>query len=313
MRTTHRFLRCYNVSMKQLDYGQLQTFWTVAKEGGVTKASRKLFLAQPTVSGQIRALERAVGQPLVRRSGRGIALTECGRHIYQYAEEIFALGREMIDGLRGATRENVPRDIVGIADVVPKMIAARLLKPLNRAPERVQVICREGKPDDLLADLAMHRLDLVVSDAPVPPGGTIRAYSRLIGESGVTFLAAASLAKRFRRNFPASLEGAPLLLPTDNTVLRRALDDWFAAIEVRPAIIGEFEDSALLKFMGRDGAGLFTCPSSVEGDVRRLFDVQVVGRTDQVRERFYAVSVERRLRHPAVLTTLEQSQKTLMV
>lgn len=298
--------------MKSLDYGQLHTFWIVAKEGGVTKAAGKLFLAQPTISGQLRALERSVGEPLVTRAGRGIMLTDCGRHVFQYAEEIFALGREMIDGLRGRAQGRIPRVIVGIADVVPKMIASRLLEPLICGSERVHAICREGKPDDLLADLAMHRLDLVVSDGPVPPGGKIRAYSRLIGDSGVTFLGAAALAKRFRSRFPKSLDGAPLLLPTENTMLRRALDDWFAAAEIRPSIIGEFEDSALLKFAGREGTGIFACPTSVELDVRRLFTARVVGRTEQVRERFYAISVERRLRHPAVLTLLEHSQKTLM-
>lgn len=298
--------------MKQLDYGQLHTFWTVAKEGGVTKAAAKLFLAQPTVSGQLRALEREVGHSLVVRSGRGIVLTEVGRHIFHYAEEIFSLGREMVDGIRGLPVGRVPRVIVGIADVVPKMLSYRLLTPLIVGADRVQVVGREGKPEELLSDLALHRIDLVVSDSPVPPTAKVRAYSRLIGDSGVTLHATDGLARKYRRKFPQSLDGAPFLLPTDNTVLRRSLDDWFAATGIRPRVVAEFEDSALLKFFGGGGQGVFASPTSVEKDVCRLFGVRVVGRIDEIRERFYAISTERRLRNPAVMTLLENSQRTLM-
>ncbi|MBA4015579.1 MAG: LysR family transcriptional regulator [Pirellula sp.] len=298
--------------MRNLDYGQLHTFWTVAKEGGVTRASAKLFLAQPTVSGQLRALERAVGEPLVARSGRGIVLTECGRHVFQYAEEIFALGREMLEGLRGAAPRRLPRVVVGIADVVPKTVSYRLLAPLLDGKDRVQVVCREGKPEDLLADLALHRLDLVVSDAPVPTGSKIRAYGHLIGDSGITLHAAGALARRYRRRFPQSLDGAPFLLPTDNTMLRRSLEEWFAATGIRPRIVGEFEDSALLKFFGRGGTGVFASPTSVEDDVCRVFGVRAVGRTDAVRERFYAISVERKLRHPSIIALLEHSKQSLI-
>ncbi|MBN8628045.1 MAG: transcriptional activator NhaR [Planctomycetes bacterium] len=298
--------------MKSLDYGQLHTFWIVAKEGGVTKAAEKLFLAQPTISGQIRSLERAVGRSLVMRSGRGIALTEYGRHIYQYAEEIFSLGREMIDGLQGHPHARVPRVVVGIADIVPKSVSYRLLAPLLAEAEQVRVVCREGKSEDLLADLALHRLDLVISDAPVPPNSNIRAYSHLIGDSGVTLHGAARLARRYRRNFPKSLDGAPFLLPTDNTMLRRSLEEWFASEDLHPQVVGEFEDSALLKFFGREGTGIFASPTSVEEDVGRVFSVRVLGRIEAVRERFYAISVERRLRHPALVKLLEQSRHDLI-
>ncbi len=298
--------------MRNLDYGQLHTFWTVAKEGGVTRASAKLFLAQPTISGQLRALERTVGEPLVVRSGRGIALTDCGRHVFQYAEEIFALGREMLDGLRGSAPSRLPRVVVGIADVVPKTVSYRLLAPLLDGKDRVQVVCREGKPDDLLADLALHRLDLVVSDAPVPTGSKVRAYGHLIGDSGITLHAAAPLARRYRRRFPQSLDGAPFLMPTDNTMLRRSLEEWFAATGIRPRIVGEFEDSALMKFFGRGAAGVFASPTSVEDDVCRVFGVRTVGRTDAVRERFFAISVERKLRHPTIIALLEHSKQSLI-
>ncbi len=298
--------------MKHLDYGQLHTFWVVAKEGGVTKAAAKLFLAQPTVSGQLRALERAVGQTLVVRAGRGIALTDCGRHVFQYCEEIFSLGREMLDGLRGLPSGRVPRVIVGIADVVPKTLSYRLLAPLLTGGEPIQVVGREGKPDELMADLALHRLDLVVSDAPVPPGTKVRAYSRLIGESGVTLFGSSELARRYRRRFPRSLDGAPFLLPTENTTLRRSLDDWFAARDLRPRIVAEFDDGALLKLFGGGGAGVFAAPTSVEADVARAFGVRIIGRIDEIRERFYAISAERRLTNPAVAALLEHSQKTLM-
>ena len=298
--------------MKPLDFGQLHTFWTVATEGGVTKAAAKLFLAQPTVSGQLRALEREVGHLLVIRSGRGVALTEVGRHVFHYAEEIFSLGREMLDGIRGLPVGRVPRVIIGIADVVPKMLSYRLLTPLIVGPDRIQVVVREGKPDELLADLALHRLDIVVSDSPLPPGAKVRAYSRLIGDSGVTLHATDGLARKYRRKFPQSLDGAPFLLPTENTVLRRSLDDWFASTGIRPQVVAEFEDSALLKYFGRGGQGVFASPTSVEKDVCRLFGVRVVGRINEIRERFYAISTERRLRNPAVMTILENSQRTLM-
>lgn len=298
--------------MKQVDYGQLHTFWTVAKEGGVTRAAAKLFLAQPTVSGQLRALERTIGQPLLKRQGRGVVLTESGRYVYQYAEEIFSLGREMLDGLRGLSTDRTPRVIVGIADVVPKMLSYRLLNPLLSGTERVHVIGREGKPEELLADLALHRIDLVVSDAPVPPGSHIRAYSRLVGDSGVTLHGVGETAQRYRRRFPRSLDGAPFILPTENTVLRRSLNDWFAAAEIRPHVIAEFEDSALMKFVAAGGVGLFASPTSVEQDVCRTFGVKVVGRIPEIRERFYAITAERRLRNPAVMTLLEHSQQTLI-
>jgi LysR family transcriptional activator of nhaA len=298
--------------MKPVDYGQLHTFWIVAKEGGVTKAAAKLFLAQPTVSGQLRALERTLGQPLLKRQGRGVVLTDTGRYLYQYAEDIFSLGREMLDGLRGLATDRAPRVIVGFADVVPKMLSYRLLNPLLSGAERVHVIVREGKPEDLLADLALHRLDLVVSDSPVPPGSPIRAYSRLVGDSGVTLHGVEKLARHYRRRFPRSLEGAPFLLPTENTVLRRSLNDWFTAADIRPQIVAEFEDSALLKFVAAGGVGLFASPTSVERDVCRTFGVKIVGRIPALRERFYAISAERRLRNPAVVTLLEHSQQTLI-
>jgi LysR family transcriptional activator of nhaA len=298
--------------MKHLDYGQLHTFWTVAKEGGVGKAAAKLFLAQPTVSGQLRALERAVGHPLVVRSGRGIMLSDCGRHVFQYAEEIFSLGREMLDGLRGLPSGRVPRVIVGIADVVPKSLSYRLLAPLLVGGEPIHIVGREGKPDELLADLALHRIDLVVSDSPVPPGAKVRAYSRLIGDSDVTLFAVAALARRYRRRFPQSLNDAPFVLPTENTILRRSLNDWFRALELRPNVVAEFEDSALVKFIGSGGVGVFAAPTSVQKDVCRVFGVQVVGRIEDVRERFYAISADRRLRNPAVIALLEHSQRTLM-
>jgi len=232
--------------------------------------------------------------------------------VFHYAEEMFSLGREMLDGLRGDSGGRAPRLIVGIADVVPKTISFRLLSPVLQTPDKTRVVCREGKPDDLLADLALHRLDLVVSDAPVTPGTKIRAYNHLIGDSGITLHAAGKLAARFRRGFPKSLDGAPFLLPTDNTMLRRSLEQWFDSLNIRPQIIAEFEDSALLKFFGSEGTGVFASPTAVEQDVCRVFGVQVVGRIESVRERFYAISIERKVRHPAVVALLEHARRTFV-
>jgi LysR family transcriptional activator of nhaA len=297
--------------MEWLNYHHLHYFWAVAREGSLARACRELRLAPSTVSGQIHALEASLGEKLFVRSGRQLVTTETGRVVFRYAEEIFALGRELRDAVRGRPVGRPMSLVVGVADVVPKLVARRLLEPALRHPDPVRLVCREDKPDRLFAELAVHNLDVVLSDAPVGPSIRIRAFSHLLGECGVTFLATPELAAAHKRKFPKSLDGAPLLLPTETTALRRALDHWFGARGVRPKVVGEFDDSALLTECGETGLGIFPVPSVVADTVKRTYSVQFVGRADPVRERFYAISIERKLKHPAVLAISEAARHEL--
>ena len=308
---TYQIFR-YNSGMEPVDYYHLHTFWMVAKTGTVVAAGEKLLLAQPTVSGQLRALEKSLGQKLFERSGRGLALTETGRIVFRYADEIFALGREMLDGLSGLPVDRPLRLLVGIADVLPKAVALLLLRPAMLLPE-VRIVCHEGKTEHLLSELALHRLDVVLADVPLNPAIKVQAFSHLLGESGVSIVAAAAVAKAYRKDFPNSLDRAPFFLPTESTMLRRSLDQWFDAQGIRPTIKAEFDDSALMKFFGREGSALLPVPTVVEAEVCQQFSLQSVGIAHGIKERFYAISLERRLKHPAVLAIGEQARNRLRI
>jgi LysR family transcriptional activator of nhaA len=254
-------------------------------------------------------LEHALGEALFVRSGRRLVLTETGRVVFRYATEIFALGGELKDAVEGKVVGRPQSVVVGVADVVPKLVARRLLEPALRQVDPVRLVCREDKPERLIAELALHNLDVVLSDSPVGPSIRVRAFSHLLGECGVVFFAKPELASELEPRFPASLDGAPMLLPTENTALRRSLDQFFAARRVRPKIVGEFDDSALLKVCGQAGMGIFPAPSVIAEEVERQYQVRPVGRTDQVRERFYAISIERKLKHPAVVAISEEARR----
>jgi len=297
--------------MEWLNYHHLRYFWAVAKEGGVTRASEKLHISQPTVSAQIRELEQALGEKLFAKAGRTLELTEVGRIVYRYADEIFGLGRELLDTVKDRPTGRPARLTVGVANVVPKLIAYRLLEPALALPEPVRITVIEDRPERLLAELAVHALDLVLSDAPASPNLNVRAYSHLLGECGVTLYGEEKLAAAHKGRFPRSLDGAPFLLPTEGTVLRRSLEEWFEEHEVRPKVVGEFEDSALLKVFGEAGRGLFASPSAIDAEVRDRYRVKRVGAMDSVRERFYAISVERKLKHPAVVAISEAARARL--
>jgi LysR family transcriptional activator of nhaA len=238
-------------------------------------------------------------------------LTDVGRVVFRYADEIFSLGRELRDVLKGGSSARPLRLLVGVADVVPKLVAYQLLEPALRLSEPIQIVCREDKPDRLLAELAIHNLDIVLSDAPVEPTLRIRAFSHLLGECGVAFFGAPALASAHRRGFPRSLNGAPFLLPTENTALRHSLDRWFVSKGIRPRIVGEFEDSALLKVFGQTGLGIFPAQSIIETEIRRQYQVQVIGRVASIKERYYAISVERKLKHSAVVAISESARQKL--
>lgn len=297
--------------MEWLNYHHLLYFWMVAREGSISAASRKLRLAQPTVSGQIRALEEAIGEKLLERAGRKIALTEIGTVVFRYADEIFSLGREMMDTLKGRPTGRPRRLSVGISDGVHKLIAYRLLEPALRMPEPVQLVCHEDRPDRLLTGLEQHGFDLVLSDAPLGPDASVRAFSHLLGECGVSIYAVPKLAARLRRRFPASLHGAPFLLPTAPSPLRRSLLAFFDAQALKPAVLGEFQDSALLKAFGQGGVGAFPGPTAIEAEISAQYGVELVGRLEGLSERFYALTMERKIKHPAVLVISQTARHEL--
>lgn len=298
--------------MEWLNYHHLLYFWSVAKHGTVAKACKELDLAQPTISAQIRALEESLGEKLFVRTGRQLILTEMGRIAFRYAEDIFSIGQDLLNTMKGRGSGRPIRLTVGIVDVVPKLLAARLLESTSRQSPSTRLICWEDKLDQLLADLAIHALDLVIADTPAPPMIKVQTYNHLMGESGITFFATPKLAMRYRRNFPRSLNGAPILLPTSNAILRRLLDDWLARHHLSPTIIGEFEDSATLKAFGQEGHGLFPGSTVMEKEICHQYRVRMVGRLDSVRQKFYAITVERRLKHPAVVALLDAARRDVL-
>ena len=297
--------------MEWLNYHHLHYFWVVAREGSVAKACQQLRLAQPTISGQIRELENSFKEALFQRSGRNLVLTETGRIVYHFADEIFSLGRELQETIKHRPTGRAIEVAIGVADALPKLIVHRLLEPVLRMPEEVKVTCHDGDPDQLMAQLALHELDLVLSDSPANPKLGFRTFNHLLGECGVLICGTEELARKYRKGFPQSLEGAPFLLPGDNSSMRRSLEQWFDSLEIQPRIRGVFSDSALLKAFGQFGDGVFAVPAAVEADVKRMYGVQVIGHATQLRERFYAVSVEKRLKHPAVVAISEAARTSL--
>jgi LysR family transcriptional activator of nhaA len=294
-----------------LNYHHLLYFWLVAREGGLAPAGKILRLSQPTLSGQIRKLEEALGEQLFERRGRRLVLTEVGRVAYRYADEIFGIGSELLDAVRGRATGRTIRLTVGVVDAVPKLLVRHVLEPAMRLPTPITLVCREDRMDRLMDDLANHAVDVVIADSPVPPGLSTRAFNHTLGESGVTLLGARALATPLRRRFPASLDGAPVLLPLADNGLRRALDGWFAGLGIRPRVVVEAEDSALLSAFAADGMGLVFAPTVVADVVCRRYGLVRVADMDSLRERYYAISGERRLVHPAVIAIREAARNEL--
>ncbi len=291
-----------------MNYKHLHYFWTVLRAGGIVRASEQLHLPPQTLSGQIKQLEERMGQPLLRKVGRGVEPTDAGRLVMRYADEIFALGASLQEALatgRDARRTAALR--VGIADSVPKAVAFHVLEPAMALPEPPRLACHEGGLTGLLGELAVHRLDLVVSDVPAPASLSVRVYTHLLGRSGVAFFAAPGLlqatgwtVRRARQAFPACLAGMPLLLPSAQTALRPRLDAWLRQHALAPPVAAEFDDSALLKAFGREGRGVFAAPAVLADEIVQQYQVRWLGTPDDLMEEFYAISVERRITHPAV-------------
>jgi len=291
-----------------INYKHLHYFVTVARSGGVTRAAERLHLTPQTLSGQISLLEERLGVTLFRRVGRRLDLTETGKLALSYAEEIFQTGAELEDLLKNGAEERFITFRVGIADVVPKFIAHRLLAPVLGLPAAMRLICQEDRLERLLADLAIHRLDMVLADRPMPPGTEIKGYSHPLGESGVAFMAAPALAARLTGGFPECLDGAPLLLPGRDSALHGALPRWLERQGKRVRIVGEFDDSALMKAFGEAGAGAFPTPAASVPDVTAHYKVVKLGETEEIRERFFLISAERRLTHPAARAVSENAR-----
>lgn len=294
-----------------LNYHHLLYFWAVARTGSIAKAAEELMLAPPTICGQIRDLEGQLKQKLFRRSGRQLVLTEMGEVVFGYAEEIFSLGRELANVVQGQPGNRPLRLTVGVEETVPKLMAREILKPVLRLSPPVRLICREGTADQLLMELANHRLDIVLSDQPARSSVKVKVFSHPLGECGLTFLAAPSLAERLKGGFPQSLHRAPALLPGHHTAMRRTLERWFDSLGIEPVIIGEFDDSALAKVFGSDGFGFFAVPSAVGAEIAQRYTVEAIGTLAEQTERFYAISAERKLKHPAVLAITDQARSLL--
>jgi LysR family transcriptional activator of nhaA len=293
-----------------LNYHHLLYFWVVARDGGITQASKTLRLAHPTISGQIHRLEASLGEKLFARKGRGLVLTETGRVVYRYADEIFSLGRELLDTVKGRPGGAPRRLVVGVSDVIARSIVHRILEPAFHLEDKVRIICRENRSADaFLGELAVHSIDVILSDAPAGPGTSVRAFSHPLGECGTTLFAAPALARKLRRGFPRSLDGVPVLLPSSDSTFRRALDEWFVARDVRPQVVAELDDGALASSLGEAGLGVFAAPDVLEDELRARYRVHLVGRAAALRQRFYAISVERKLRHPAVAAICEVARK----
>lgn len=297
--------------MDRLNYQHLYYFWAVMKYGSIAAACEVLHLAQPTISGQLAVFEQNLGVKLLRKEGRKLVMTETGRIVFQYADEIFTLGRELNHVIKGGGSDRTQRLHVGISDALPKLIAYRLLEPLLHQAEAIVIQCHEDKTDRLLAEIGLHSLDLILSDIPATPAAGARVFNHFLGQSAVGLFSSEALAAHYRQDFPRSLNGAPFLLPTANTALRRSLDQWFDHQAVSPSIRAELEDSALMKIFGASGAGLFFAPMAVANEIHSQYGAVMLGQAEGVYERFYAISSQRRLNHPWVTAILNNAQHRL--
>jgi len=292
-----------------INYKHLHYFWAVAKEGGVARASERLHLTPQTISGQLSLLEEYLGVALFTRAGRNLELTETGRLVLSYADEIFSLGDELREVIHQLPDGRPQLFRVGVVDVVSKSITHRILKPALQMP--VRMICREASFEALLAELAVHHLDLVLADRPIPPLVSTRCFSHKLGECAISFFATKKLAKKLKGEFPRCLDGAPLLLPSTGNQLRSRIDQWLDKHRLHPRMIAEFDDSALMKAFGQEGAGIFIAPAAIEAEVAVQYQVTAIGRVDEVKEYFYAISVERRILHPVVTAVLNAARESL--
>lgn len=297
--------------MEFLNFHHLRYFWVAAKEGGLTRAAAKLHVSQPSICTQIQALEGALGEKLLRRSGRGLVLTEAGRRVFSFAEEIFSLGDDLMSTMKQRPTLRPLRVNIGIANSLPKLLAAELIKPVFRLPQAVEVSCCEWPVQELLTHLAAHRLDIVLAEQPASAVSHLKAFNQLLGDSAISFCAEPKLAARLKRHFPGSLHGAPVLLPTPEAPMRRSLEKWFHDAGIRPRLVAEFDDPALMKVMAGQGLGFFPVPGAVVRETVAQHGVRLIGSAEACRQAYYAITGERRFAHPAVLAITRQAQVSL--
>jgi LysR family transcriptional activator of nhaA len=296
--------------MDWLNYHHLFYFWVVAREGSIARAKSRLHLAQPTISAQLKALEKSLGVKLFSRDGRRMVLTDMGRMVLKYADEIFTIGRELMATVNERPVHRPLRFVVGVSQVVPMALVDELLKPIWRAGAEMVLACREGKLPELLAALSTHEMDVVIADQPADPSIKVKAFSHQLGECGISFLGSEAFTK-LRKRFPHSLNGLPILLPGEATSTRRILEDWFESLRIHPKVQGEFDDVDLLQIFGRRNLGVFPVPSVIEKEICQQFKLLVIGRTTEIHQRFFAISVERRLVHPALIALLETARNKI--
>jgi LysR family transcriptional regulator, transcriptional activator of nhaA len=294
-----------------INYKHLHYFWTVAREGGITRASERLHLTPQTISGQLSLLEDHLGTPLFIRVGRNLELSETGRLVLSYADEIFSLGGELEEVIHQLPADRPQFFRVGVVDVLPKSIAHQVLMPALQMTDPIRLLCREASLDTLLAELTLHRLDLVLADRPIPANVSTRGFSHKLGECAVSFFATETLKQGLAGEFPSCLDGSPLLLPSSGNQMRSGIDRWLDKHRIHPRLIAEFDDSALMKAFGQEGVGIFIAPAAIEAEVERQYQVTAIGRVEEVKEHFYAISVERRVTHPVVSTLLEAAREAL--
>jgi LysR family transcriptional activator of nhaA len=297
--------------MRHLNYSHLLYFWTVAKEGSIAKATEVLHLTPQTISGQLKLLEESIGDPLFERVGRGLVLTELGHLVFHYADEMFSLGEELAALTRSGELAMPTTLRVGLTNSIPKLIGMRVLQPAVEGESTVRLICKEGSLESLLGDLAIHQLDLIISDCSVPGGMNVKAYSHKLGESSIGLFVKTGLARRYGARFPAALDQAPFLLPTSTNPIRRGLEDWFEAEDINPQVVAECEDSALMKAFGEEGLGVFPSPCAIQDEVELMYKCRMIAALPAVTESYYAISPERKLKHPLVLEIIDNARSLL--
>jgi LysR family transcriptional regulator, transcriptional activator of nhaA len=295
--------------MNSLNYKHLHYFWMVAKTGSISKAAEQLFLTPQSISGQLTEFAKVLGVELFRRAGRNLEITDAGRQVMSYADEIFSIGDELLEAIHNQqTRKSIPFRI-GIADSVSKSVAYRLLEPALNLSERLRLVCREGRLIPLLSELSIHRLDMIIADRPMPTHLNVRGFSHLLGESELMVFGAASLIATLKEPFPQCIHQAPFLLPGDDAAIRPKLEQWLERNNLHPLICGEFDDSALMKSFGQAGAGLFAAPATIATRICEQYQVEILGRIESVTEQLYVISNERKLTHPAILAISERGRE----
>ncbi|WP_018693688.1 LysR family transcriptional regulator [Algicola sagamiensis] len=297
--------------MKRINYNHLYYFYVVAQEGNIKRASLRLNVTSQTVSSQIATMEDYLGRPLFDRLHKQFQLNEVGTVVYQYAQDIFSLGEELRLVLHHEALQKVEKLTIGFVDVIPKVMAFDILKPCFQTYQAMRIVSREGDLPTLIAEMALNRIDLIISDQPVGTEFSVKVFSKFLGESGFSFFAEPRWAEALKVNFPYSLNHQPFLIPGDKSVQKNLLLAWFESLEIAPNIIGEFEDSALMKLFGKEGIGIFCSPTSIEDYVKEQFSVEVIGKTTEVTERFYAISPERKIKHPALDLLLQQAKNMM--